>query len=260
MVMYTRDRTETVAAVWLGLTMNCCTCHDHKFDPITAKDFYSMSAFFNNTSQAAADGNIPNTPPIIFVPRSEDRPRWDVLAKEIAGLKGEIETRKKSAQPEFDKWLAQAKADQIAASIPTAGLQMHAKLNEAQGKSASFVIDGKPRDVSLNTGYDWVAGKGTPKTFTIKPAGSSIEFPEVGNFEKNEGFSIGGWVKIPRRGITGAIAARMDNTNKYRGWDFWIDQDKIGMHIISEWETDARASWPRRALQPNQTVSCPPGL
>ena len=76
-----------LAAVWLGATMNCCTCHDHKFDPISQKDFYAMSAFFNNTSQGAMDGNIPNTPPTIFVPRTEDRPRWDVLAKEIGGLR-----------------------------------------------------------------------------------------------------------------------------------------------------------------------------
>src|SRR6516165_1187460 len=113
LVMYTRDRTETVAAVWLGMTLNCCTCHNHKFDPLTTKDFYAMSAFFNNTTQGAMDGNIPNTPPTIFVPRKEDRPRWDVLAKESAGLRERIEARKKSAQKDFDAWLTQATADQV---------------------------------------------------------------------------------------------------------------------------------------------------
>ncbi len=73
LVLYTRDRTETVSQVWLGMTAGCCVCHDHKFDPITMRDFYSMSAFFNNTTQNAMDGNIPNTPPTITVPRMGDR-------------------------------------------------------------------------------------------------------------------------------------------------------------------------------------------
>jgi hypothetical protein len=105
------------------------------------------------------DGNIPNTPPVIFVPKIEDRPRYDVLAKEIAGLRVHIEERKKVATKDFDAWLAQAKAEQVAALIPTEGLKLHAKLNEAGGKSAGFTIDGKSRSMDLKDGYDWVAGR-----------------------------------------------------------------------------------------------------
>ncbi len=48
---YTADRVETTGEVWLGLTFNCTRCHDHKFDPLTQKDFYSMKAFFNNVGE-----------------------------------------------------------------------------------------------------------------------------------------------------------------------------------------------------------------
>jgi Protein of unknown function (DUF1553)/Protein of unknown function (DUF1549)/Concanavalin A-like lectin/glucanases superfamily/Planctomycete cytochrome C len=252
LVMYTRDRTETVAAVWLGMTMNCCTCHDHKFDPISQKDFYAMSAFFNNTTQGAMDGNISNTPPIIFVPKSEDRARWDALAKDLAELRGKIAERKKDAQGEFDDWVSQANADDVAAMIPTDKLTLHARLNEAQGKTASFTIAGRPRDAELKDGYDWIAGKGTPKTFTIKPSGNSIEFADVGDFEKDQGFSIGGWVKLARRGNTGAIAARMDNPPQHRGWDFWMENDKVGMHIINDWPGNALKVTSKTPLQPGQ--------
>ena len=253
LVMYTRDRTETVAAVWLGATLNCCTCHSHKFDPFSQKDFYAMSAFFNNTKQGAMDGNIPNTPPIIFVPRTEDRPRWDVLATESAGLRERIEARKKSAQQEFDTWLAQAKAGQITSLIPSDNLKLHAKLNEGQGKTANFTIDGKPRAASLNDGYAWVAPKGAAKAFTIKPTGASIEFADVGDFEKNQGFSVGAWVKIPRRGTYGAIAARMEGPQTFhRGWDLWMEQDKVGMHIINKWPDNALKVTSKTPLQPNQ--------
>src|SRR4051795_14928 len=76
LVLYTRDRTETVSQVFLGLTMGCAVCHDHKFDPITQKEFYELSAFFNNTTQNAMDGNVENTPPVVFVPPAADRERW----------------------------------------------------------------------------------------------------------------------------------------------------------------------------------------
>lgn len=252
LVLYARDRTETAAAVWLATTMNCCTCHNHKYDPFSMKDFYSLSAFFNNTTQGAMDGNIPNTPPTIFVPRLEDRPRWDVLAKEIADLRAKIDERKKAAAKDFDQWLAQAKADQVSVLVPSDNLLLHAKLNETQGKTATFSIDGKPRTLNLGDGYDWVAGKGTPKTFTIKPAGSAITIADVGDFEKDQGFSIGAWVKIPRRGTTGAVVARMDNGNKFRGWDLWIEQDKVGMHIINDWPDNALKVTAKSPLQPNQ--------
>ena len=72
-VYYTRDRTETVSQVWLGLTANCAVCHDHKFDPLTQREFYSLAAFMNNTTQGAMDGNVKDTPPVVPVPHAEDR-------------------------------------------------------------------------------------------------------------------------------------------------------------------------------------------
>src|SRR5262249_13649361 len=117
LVLYTRDRTETAARVWLGLTANCAVCHDHKFDPLPTREFYSLSAFFNNTTQGAMDGNIPNTPPVLTVPRAQDRPRWEALVKELAKHRAQLEARKKIARGDFEKWLAAAKPDQVAALL-----------------------------------------------------------------------------------------------------------------------------------------------
>ena len=71
--MYAKDRADTTGTVWLGLTVGCATCHDHKFDPILQKEFYSLTAFFRNTTQQPMDGNIPDTPPLLVVPRPEDK-------------------------------------------------------------------------------------------------------------------------------------------------------------------------------------------
>src|SRR5262249_23604115 len=50
LVLYTRDRTETVSQVWMGMTTGCAVCHDHKFDPLTPREFYNLAGVFNNTT------------------------------------------------------------------------------------------------------------------------------------------------------------------------------------------------------------------
>lgn len=72
---YTADRVETTAAVWMGQTFNCCRCHDHKFDPFTAKDFYAMKAFFHNVPERGvglySNPVRTNAPPFVKLPAPE---------------------------------------------------------------------------------------------------------------------------------------------------------------------------------------------
>ena len=77
---YASDRVQTLGWVYMGLTTNCAQCHDHKFDPITAKDYYSLTAFFRNTTQKPKDGNVKDgLGPILVLPTAKDRPRWDAV-------------------------------------------------------------------------------------------------------------------------------------------------------------------------------------
>ncbi len=70
---YVKDRADTAGTVFLGLTVGCATCHDHKFDPISQKDHYALEAFFNNTTERIMDNNRPDPPPIAIVPTDRDR-------------------------------------------------------------------------------------------------------------------------------------------------------------------------------------------
>ncbi len=67
-VRYAVDRVETTSTAWLGLTMGCAACHDHKLDPITQKEFYQMFSIFNNIAENAMDGNALLPPPTLRLP------------------------------------------------------------------------------------------------------------------------------------------------------------------------------------------------
>ncbi|HZT82640.1 MAG TPA: DUF1549 domain-containing protein, partial [Gemmataceae bacterium] len=181
LVLYTRDRTETVSHVWMGLTANCAVCHDHKFDPLTMRDFYSMSAFFNNTTQGAMDGNVKDTPPVITVPRIEDRPRWEALTKELAAARKQADARKAQARGDFDKWLAGAKPEQAQALIPSDGLRCSLPLNEGSGRTLQAALDGKPQPITLAADAGWDAGPVGAKAFKSQP-GVTVQLPEAGDF------------------------------------------------------------------------------
>ena len=107
-VMYAKDRVETTGSVWLGLTVGCASCHDHKFDPISQKEFYQFAAFFRNTTQNPMDGNIPDTPPIVVIPTKEDAPRWEHLRSEISSLRNRARQRSDAAREPFEAWLVGA--------------------------------------------------------------------------------------------------------------------------------------------------------
>lgn len=100
--IYAQDRVDTLGAVWLGLTVGCAACHDHRYDPITQEDFYSLAAFFRNSTQPTLDGDRADSPPSRVVPSSMaptlvteekpggafadvlDRGRYDVPGKRVA--------------------------------------------------------------------------------------------------------------------------------------------------------------------------------
>jgi len=86
-VRYAVDRVETTSAAWMGLTMGCAVCHDHKLDPIKQKEFYEVFSIFNNISEKAMDGNALLPPPTLKLPSSEQEEQMKQLDTRLQEVK-----------------------------------------------------------------------------------------------------------------------------------------------------------------------------
>ena len=239
--IYAKDQVETLSAVWLGLTTGCAACHDHKFDPISTKEFYSLTAFFRNTPMSALDGNKEDHPPNVFVPLLEDRPLWSKLADQIAGVDQQLAKRAEAARPEFDVWLANATI--APAKVIDSTLAIHLPLNDATGPLRGLV-DGQKRE--------WPA----EITRIEAPLGSApvisdtpILLGDLGSFSRSDRVTYGGFIRIEGE-PTGAVIARMNPAESLRGWDLYLENGKAAAHVIDSWDKGANkiiASSPLKA-------------
>ena len=237
LVLYARDRTETTSAVWMGLTTGCAVCHDHKFDPLSQREFYELAAFFNNTTQKAMDGNVRDTPPILTVPAPEDRVRFAALEGEIPAAKAAVEARTQAARPEFESWVKSFTADSIAAMLPRETPLVRLPLAEGSGSTTHVSLLGKETDLPLTASTTWQAGpSGSP---AVMLDGRAAELPGSGDFERDEPFSLTFWLRPPGGGPSGAVIARMDESQEHRGWDIWMEDRRIAMHLIHSWPEEA---------------------
>jgi len=237
-VRYAVDRTSTTSTVWLGLTAGCATCHDHKFDPISMKEFYSMYAFFNNITENAMDGNKAKVPPIVTIYTEEDKKKIADLDKQIAALNKELAPYGQNSQ-KYKDWTAKADAGKITLKKPEKPY-LHLRFEEITSLKIPMEGSAAPtaqlKSKELNVSKHITNGKSGQ---ALKLDGKDfVEVGEFANFERNQGFSYGGWIK--HNGLNGAtLISKMDNTSYHRGWDLYFEGDKAVVHIINDWPGDA---------------------
>lgn len=111
-IEYVFDQTETLGTVWLGLTFNCCRCHDHKFDPLSKRDYFSLFAFFNQTPVDGGGGN-PQTPPNLELPSEK-------LTQELASAARDADEAAKQVSSAERERFPREPADGPASESPAA--------------------------------------------------------------------------------------------------------------------------------------------
>ncbi|WP_162419422.1 DUF1553 domain-containing protein [Cyclobacterium roseum] len=222
---YVFDRSETTAKAFLGLTMECAKCHDHKFDPLSQKDYFSLAAFYNNVDEVGMTGDDMNAGPMmLFTDEKTDA--------EIARIKAEIKRLEgKLADSYRDGELGTAPISP--AKTIDKGLVAHFPLDDYADEKTLSKQKGMEARVS---GSPEIVPGPTPgaKALRFKEDYDIIEIPSTGLFEMNQAFSFSIWVNPetiePYRFILGNIG----NKNTYwRGYELFLDSlNQVNVQLI----------------------------
>ena len=253
---YVKDRADTTGAVFLGLTVGCATCHDHKFDPISQKDHYALEAFFNNTTERVMDNNRPDPPPVIVVPADRDRARWLELEALRASLRVRMTKAHAGTNRRFDDWVRSGAAAQV--EDPLAGSEL---LAVSAGRDAAHV-----RRSGVSSEMPFVAGVTADGVlpFADSPAlkfdgKSALTLPGL-DLTGGEAFSMAAWVHLPKiplhPGQTGlshalVIASQMTAGDAEAkpaipstGWVFEVDEGVARLRMLDSAGKSIRAQAP----------------
>jgi hypothetical protein len=102
-IEYIFDQTETLGTIWLGLTLTCCRCHDHKYDPLAQREYYQLFAFFNQTPVDGSGGD-PQTAPVISAPLPGQLRQIDALEAQITASQQELTRQKAELALQQQEW------------------------------------------------------------------------------------------------------------------------------------------------------------
>lgn len=251
-VEYVVDRVKTTSNVWMGLTMECAQCHSHKYDPISQEEYFQFFAFYNNNADSGMQTRNGNAEPMVELVSPERKASLAKAEKKVAGFTKEMKSRRGKVMDSFLAWSKEATTSydgNLSAPEPE-DLIAHLPLDEFEENVTKDLI--RPPQGCL------LKGKAKPIRLAKFGGGIKIEgrgFVEVrdfGNFESNQSFSFGAWVKIPRDNLTGAVLGKMDVENKHRGYDLWLEGGRPGIHLIHEWPSNAIKVVAREKIKPNQ--------
>ena len=228
--IYAKDRTDTTGTVWLGLTVGCATCHDHKFDPISTKDFYSLTAFFRNTTQYALDGNISDPPPIVVVPRPEERRRWDKLKRELTQVASRIEAVASAADDKFEVWLASGEYRSVEAPLGKSSEVLTLSLHDG----VAVNLPDRKVEIDLPEGVSLGSGPEEDRKALRFAEEAWVELPDIEQLDTERPFSITLWIYHPKNDGDYTVASQSDPKDKSRGWSLYIKRHIAGFSMVGE--------------------------
>ena len=210
---YVVDRVTTTATVWLGQTAQCARCHDHKYDPLTQRDFYQLYAFFNNVPEQGLDGRDGNAVPFVDAPTPLQVYQIQRLEQQACRLRDQIEMQIAAAAPRQRAW----EQDLIRGGGPTLQPLADAILHHP------LDVDEPGRIVGT---AQWLPGKfGKALLF----GGSTfVEIDDVAAFDHTDPFSFGAWV-FPTTRDRAAVLSRMDD--QQRGYSLLLDDGSLHVQI-----------------------------
>lgn len=241
------DRVETTSTVFLGLTLGCARCHDHKYDPVSQREFYEFYAYFNSSKDRGVyNEKRGNFGPMLSVATPEQNNVVRGLENKIKSLKEKQLELSATTSDRQQKWETEfAVSDKMAVPddfvggflmSPSSG-SSPTKASELSASPESLAEKAKSLGDKLSLATAPFRAGDTPLT-TVKLDGTSfIDLGQHFEVDASKPFTLSAWVKASKYG---AILSRMDEQNDYRGFDLLVlDGGRIQMHLIHKWPINA---------------------
>ncbi|MEY3226597.1 MAG: hypothetical protein RLZZ536_1216, partial [Planctomycetota bacterium] len=244
---YVADRIHTTSTVFLGLSLQCARCHDHKYDPFSQRDYYRLAGFFNNVPDrivSYSQGRMAE--PLLKVPSKAQTAELEQLAQRETELQNLLAARTTAVAADADAWAAGLSEQQLA-EMELAGLAHTFSLDEADGdfrdshgRSAPAVLHGNRSSVPGHSGN------------ALQFSGSTwLAAPDVGDFEADQPFTAAAWIRTAA-GSGGTVFSRMDDAAAYRGYDFIVEGGRLNAHFVDHWPDKGCKVSTAAVLKPQQ--------
>jgi len=243
-IEYVNERASVTGTAFLGLTMECAKCHDHKFDPITQKEFFQMAAFFNNTEEYGLGPTDADRAPTLLLLSDAEKSSLDSLTEELDQLYTKLDSSIlfNTNASKYNKTLPTKAADDYIGYFPFDEIKFYKKERkrrkkkpEAKKEYDELKLLDNNKKVEANLQVSLAEGK-YKKAAYIDGEYDIIELKEIGEFEYHDAFSISTWVNTSQAPSQSSqtIIGNTGNIFDYnRGWDLAIDSsNRVRLRLI----------------------------
>jgi mono/diheme cytochrome c family protein len=251
-VAYVDDRVDTFGTAFLGLTLQCAHCHDHKFDPITMKDFYSLFAMFQNIDESGQNPysqfvNDMPAPTLLLSDEATDA-RLVKLSRQIAKREEDVLALRESARGSFSEWL---KSNHSTPSVQ--GLVAAFSFDQITEKNSTNSVDSS-KPAHAHEDPKPVEGKFGQAAELDGENGFS--FPGIGNFTRTDPFSIALWIETAshsdRQLILHHSKAPADAGS--RGYELLLENGCLAVGLHHQWPGNSIKVRCKSAIPTNEWV------
>ena len=235
-VEYVVDRVDTTSTVFLGLTAGCARCHDHRYDPLTQKQYYQLFSYFNNLPESGKARRVGNSPPSIKAPTPEQQRQLKQLDDQLAAAADryvKLQPELVRSQKEWERSLDKSTA---VAWSPARGLVAHYQLDGDLGARVSVSPDGKPSPLKFQNGEPiFEQGRiGQAASFDGK---SFIQGGDIAGFGSHgaydDRYSLAAWIYPTEK--TGAIVTKVQEVTEPNGHGLNLYEGKVQYNNVTKW-------------------------
>jgi hypothetical protein len=250
-VEYVADRVQTTGTAFLGMTMQCARCHDHKYDPISELEYYEFAAFFDNINEA---GQIPNegaSGPTILLPDEETDKLISYLENRIDEKEQELTFIIRNKEEDFLHWKEETRLQNFDRN-DIAGRIARIELNEIRGDTAiTFVYGGEQRTGRVTGGLNEVEGvfdRGLEFSH-----GNHINLGNVAPLERTDPFSLSFWINPEGNFDEVPVLVRLGQIFiGYRGYDVSLFNNRVSLRLIHGWPFNSIQALTEKELTPGE--------